>query len=125
MKLAQILATLAAFGLHARGSTTLTGAPGPADRLDKLLQHLGLSGSKLASGGFGRIRHFLLPNEPVRAGRFTRVLASRWAQDRGVLRVSESTSKGMPPAWNLEVWARVEPDNLSTIVHPKGLQQSA
>lgn len=51
MKLAQILATLDAFGLHARGSTTLTGAPGPADRLDKLLQHLGLSGFKLASGG--------------------------------------------------------------------------
>jgi hypothetical protein len=68
-----------------RGSTTLTGAPGPAARLDKLMQHLGLSGSKLASGGFGRIRHFLLPNEPVRAGRFTRVLASRWVQDRGVL----------------------------------------
>ena len=35
MKLAQILATLDAFGLHARGSTTLTGAPGRADRLDK------------------------------------------------------------------------------------------
>jgi hypothetical protein len=89
MKLAQILATLDAFGLHARGSTTLTGAPGPADRLDKLLQHLGLSGSKLASGGFGRIRHFLLsnePNEPVGAGRFTRVLAGRWVQDRGALR---------------------------------------
>lgn len=34
-----------------RGSTTLTGAPGPAARLDKLMQHLGLSGSKLASGG--------------------------------------------------------------------------
>jgi len=35
MKLAQILATLDAFGLHARGSTTLTDAPGRADRLDK------------------------------------------------------------------------------------------
>jgi hypothetical protein len=35
MKLAQILATLDAFGLHARGSATLTDAPGRADRLDK------------------------------------------------------------------------------------------
>src|ERR1700722_10898059 len=72
-ELAQILATLDVFGLQAGGSSSSTSALGRADRPDKGLtwglQHLGLSGSRLPSGGDdqGMARPLRRPDEPLSA----------------------------------------------------------